>query len=326
MSSSPRQPANSTDSTSPSSRRQAFHLASHLALADEDGVPVGAARRAQRRQSAQCVVDAVLWAHHSQIGEQVAPAATQRRVRLRRAKALEVGAVADDEDVGRVHPAPLDRYPPVGLVGRDHDVGRPQRVPLDPPAARDARGRRDRNANGRAPASGRGDRRRVGPPRRRAERAASKRKSGGLAACTTSKRTLSLGGARTSRPDPPERLPVLARVAERAGAGPERGSGAPRSPRSSPSPPARPSAAAAQTAATSQPASVQGAGLVPDPAVPGQRRVLADQQRPTAMRRPHAAPLPWITVGSVSSRIFRLSPSERRLDVLDVELDHLPER
>jgi len=54
----------------------------------------------------------------------------------------------------------------------------------------------------------------------------------------------------------------------------------------------------------------QGATLVPDPAVAGDRRVLRDQQSAPG-RGAHSAPLPCNTVGTVSKRIFRFSNSDR---------------
>ena len=98
ISSSPRQPANSTTSESPSSPASA-RISSILPVADEDCVPVVPAKPSQCREGAERVVDAVLGPHHPEVGDQVAAPPAQFGVRLDRQEAVEVGPVADHEHV-----------------------------------------------------------------------------------------------------------------------------------------------------------------------------------------------------------------------------------
>ena len=70
MSSSPRQPANSTASAEAELGGERAHRLEHVAVADEDRVPVLAAR-AQVPERAQRVVDAVLRPHDPEVADQV---------------------------------------------------------------------------------------------------------------------------------------------------------------------------------------------------------------------------------------------------------------
>ena len=67
----------------------------------------------QRRERPDRVVDAVLRAHHADVAEQVGLAALQRRIRLDRREARQVGAGADHEHVLGAAP-PAGRARPVG--------------------------------------------------------------------------------------------------------------------------------------------------------------------------------------------------------------------
>ena len=125
MSRSPRQPANSIESLSPSSAASARISLEHVALADEDGVPVVAAL-AQPREGMDRVLDAVLRPHDPEVGDQVRAAASQLGVGLGGAEAFQVRPVADDEDILGSLPATLDRDAAIGVVRGEHDVGEPE--------------------------------------------------------------------------------------------------------------------------------------------------------------------------------------------------------
>ena len=149
----------------------------------------------------------------------MAPPLAQARVRLDREEAVDVRAVADHEHVVGRDPA-LHGDPAIGLVGRDHDVGPVQGPALDPaehsvaePRAAEARTEQlghqvvlveDHQRAGRAWAT----RREIHEVRRVGE-------------VDDVERALALQSV-DQPPRPPERLPVLAEVAERRLRRPER--------------------------------------------------------------------------------------------------------
>ncbi len=100
-------PANVTASPMPSLRARSRDARQHLAVADQDSMPV-VAPTPQRGECAERMVDPVLAAHHARIGQQEALALLQRRVRVHGVKAREVGAIAHDEDVTGLLSAPLN--------------------------------------------------------------------------------------------------------------------------------------------------------------------------------------------------------------------------
>ena len=104
------------------------------AAPDQHAVDVVAAELvAQQLHRPDQVVHPVLLADLTEVDDQVAPALAPGRVRRVDGQALEVGAGAHHVDVGRRHPASLDRDPLVALVGGDHQVGGLERLALQVP-------------------------------------------------------------------------------------------------------------------------------------------------------------------------------------------------
>ena len=126
---SPRNPVNSTCSVSERSAASDRMLVDGVAVAGDDRVPV-VPSLGEQLERPQGAVDAVLRPDRARIGEEVRAAAPEVWVGLRRAETVEIGCVANDEDVCGSSPSSIDRDAPVALVGGDDDIGEVERTAL----------------------------------------------------------------------------------------------------------------------------------------------------------------------------------------------------
>src|SRR6266545_2062993 len=84
-------------------------------------------------QGSQEVVDSVLWVHRSDITENRAAHAHERRVPLDTPHAPKVGAVAHDEHFVGIDGVASYGYSPIALVRRNGDVGQLEGQLLEQP-------------------------------------------------------------------------------------------------------------------------------------------------------------------------------------------------